>query len=221
MKLTSLLSERITVSAALTRVAILLCAAAFTVPIGASSPATAATIVNCSVANTFVWAAFDGAGTAGTTYYVLEFSNIGPEACTMHGNASVWAISKTGLHLGKPASHQGVPSTVTLAHDGTAHAILGVIDTGAACPGQGVQATGIRVVPPGQTLPNPAGEKNAVEYFPVKVCAHQSSMKVLPVRSGTGIPLYTTVRRMSGSSLIGFQLPPILAGFEEGAVSSA
>jgi hypothetical protein len=163
-----------------------------TVPIVSNSPAAATAIANCSAANTFVWAAFDGAGTAGTAYYVVEFSNIGSKACTLHGNASVWAISKTGLQLGKPASHQGVPSTVTLAHDGTAHAILGIVDTGAACPGQGVRATALRVVPPGQTLASPAGERDEVPYFPVQVCAHQSSMHVLPVRSGTGIPLYTT-----------------------------
>jgi hypothetical protein len=148
-------------------------------------------MARCSVANTFVWAAFEGNGTAGTTYYVLEFSNIGSKACTLRGNASVWAVSKTGLQSGKPASRQGVASTVTLVPDGTAHAVLGVVDTGAACPGQGVQAAGLRVVPPGQTLPNPAGEKDQVQYFPVKVCAHQSSMNVLPVRPGTGIPLYT------------------------------
>ena len=192
MKRVSLSSRRITLKAALASTAILFSAVNFTLPIVSNSPAAAATIANCSVANTFVWAAFDGAGTAGTAYYVLEFSNIGPKTCTLHGNASVWAVNKTGLQLGKPASHQGVPSTVTLKHYGTAHAILGVVDTGAACPGRSVQATGLRVVPPNQTLPNPAGEKDEVEYFPVDVCAHQSSMNILPVRSGTGIPLHTT-----------------------------
>ncbi len=190
--MTSLLSSRMTLHTTLTCAAILLSAVTVAGPLASSSPAAAATIANCSAANTFVWAAFDGNGTAGTTYYALEFSNVGSKACTLRGDASVWAVGKAGLQLGKPASHQGVPSTVTLAHDGTAHAILGVVDTGAACPGQGVQATGLRVVPPGQSLPAPAGEKDEVEYFPVEVCAHQSSMNVLPVRSGTGIPLHTT-----------------------------
>jgi hypothetical protein len=189
MKLTSFSDKRI---AALTITAILLSAVTSTAPMISSSPVAAATIANCSVGNTFVWAAFEGAGTAGTTYYVLEFSNVGSRTCTLRGNATVWAVNRTGLQVGKPATHQGVPSTVTLARDETAHSILGVVGTGAACPGQGLQATGIRVVPPGQTLPNPAGEKDEVEYFPVKVCAHQSSMHVLPVRPGTGIPLYTT-----------------------------
>jgi hypothetical protein len=151
-----------TLHTTLTCAAILLSAVTVAGPLASSSPAAAATIANCSAANTFVWAAFDGNGTAGTTYYALEFSNVGSKACTLRGDASVWAVGKAGLQLGKPASHQGVPSTVTLAHDGTAHAILGVVD------------------------------KDEVEYFPVEVCAHQSSMNVLPVRSGTGIPLHTT-----------------------------
>ena len=178
--------------AALAIAAILLFAVTSTAPMISSSPVAAATIANCSVGNTFVWAAFEGAGTAGTTYYVVEFSNIGSAACTLHGNATVWAVNKTGLQVGKPATHQGAPGTVTLARDGTAHSILDVVDTGATCPGQSLQSTGIRVVPPGQFLPNPAGEKDEVKYFPVEVCAHQSSMHVLPVRPGTGIPLYTT-----------------------------
>lgn len=192
MKRSSLLSRRITLKVALTSMAILFSAVSFTRLIASNSPAAAATIASRSVANTFVWAAFDGTGTAGTTYYVLEFSNIGSKTCTLHANASVWAINKTGLQLGRPASHQGVPSTVTLKHFGTAHAILGVVDTGAACPDKSVQATGLRVVPPRQTLPNPADEKDEVEYFPAGVCAHQSSMNILPVRSDTGIPLYAT-----------------------------
>ena len=189
MKLSSFSGRRIVASAI---TAILLSAATSTAPMFSSSPVAAATIANCSVGNTFVWAAFEGAGTAGTTYYVLEFSNVGSTTCTMRGNATVWAVNRTGLQVGKPATHQGVPGTVRLASGGTAHSILGDVDTGAACPGGGLRATGIRVVPPGQTLPIPAGEKDEVGYFPVEVCAHQSSMHVLPVRPGTGIPLYTT-----------------------------
>jgi hypothetical protein len=122
----------------------------------------------------------------------LEFSNIGPTTCTLNGIASVWAVNRALVQLGKPATRQGSSSAVTLAPDGTAHAILGVADTGALCPGQAVQATGLRVIPPGQSLTTAVGEKDAIEYFPVEVCAHQSSMHVEPVRPGTGIPLYTT-----------------------------
>jgi hypothetical protein len=94
MKLTSFSDKRI---AALTITAILLSAVTSTAPMISSSPVAAATIANCSVGNTFVWAAFEGAGTAGTTYYVLEFSNIGSRTCTLRGNATVWAVNRTGF----------------------------------------------------------------------------------------------------------------------------
>jgi hypothetical protein len=159
--------------------------------VASAAPGAQAAVASCRAANTEVWAAFEGNGTAGTTYYELELSNIGSRACTLRGYPSVWAVSVDGLQMGEPASHQGVPSTVTLEPGATSHAILGVVDTGALCSGPGVTAAGLRVVPPGQSLPRPAGEADEVENFPVQVCAHQSSMNVRPVRSGTGIPDYT------------------------------
>ncbi len=189
MKLTSLLNRR---TASLASVAIVLTVATLTAPWAAESSIAAASSPRCSATNTFVWAAFDGSGTAGTTYYVLEFSNIGSTTCTLNGLANVWAVNRALVQLGKPATRQGSASAVTLAPDGTAHAVLGVTDTGALCPGQALRATGLRVIPPGQSLTTAVGEKDAIEYFPVVVCAHQSSMHVGPVRPGTGIPLHTT-----------------------------
>jgi hypothetical protein len=131
-----------------------------------------------------------GVGTAGTTYYWLEFSNVGHQPCTLHGFPDVWAVTLHRAEIGKPASHQSIaPSTVTLQPGATAHAILGVADTGAACPRQGVTAAGLTVVPPGQ--PMPVGEADQIENFPVTVCPHVSSMNVRPIHSGTGIPNYT------------------------------
>jgi hypothetical protein len=150
-----------------------------------------ASIGSCTGASTEVWAAVEGDGTAGTVYYELEFSNVGRQPCTLHGYPSVWGVSVTGVRIGEPASHRGVPTTVTLQPGATAHAILGVVDTGALCAGPGVAAAGLRVVPPGQTLPKPAGEADEVEHFSVQVCPRQSSMNVQPVHSGVGIPNYT------------------------------
>lgn len=192
MRVTPLLGRRSSVNRVLVSAAFLLSTAVAALPLASNTPAAAATTTACTSANTYVWASSTGNGTAGTTYYVLEFSNIGSKTCTLHGNATVWGVTRTGVQLGKPASAQGVASTVTLAHDATAHSILGVVDTGAACPGKSVNAAGLRVVPPGQTLPNPAGEKDEVQNFSVSVCVAKSSMNVQPVRAGTGIPLYTT-----------------------------
>ena len=187
MKLTLRDTRRLAVVAALAFGAILLPTAAL-----AASPASGArpTVASCQAANTEVWAAAKDIGTAGTTYYELEFSNIGTQPCTLHGFPDVWAVTLHGAEIGKPASHQNiVPSTVTLQPGATAHAILGVVDTGAMCGREAVTAAGLKVIPPGQ--PMPVGEADEVENFPVQVCPHVSSMNVRPIHSGTGIPGYT------------------------------
>jgi hypothetical protein len=181
--------RRLAVGAALACGAILVPTAALVASPASGAPAA---VASCTVADTEVWAAVEGDGTAGTTYYELEVSNVGHQTCTLHGYPRVWAVSLTGLQIGKPASHWGVPSTVTLRPGATSHAVLGVADTGAACAGSGVTAEGLRVVPPGETLPKPAGEADEVENFPLQVCPRQSSMNVRPITSGVGIPNYTS-----------------------------
>jgi len=156
-----------------------------------SSPASAATPA-CTAASTYVWAPYVGNGTAGTIYYVLEFSNVGTTTCTLSGFPRVWGVTVGGALVGKPASHQGSSLVVSLAPNQTAHAILGVVDTGALCGMKGVNAAGLRVVPPGQTLPASPGERDEVESFPLEVCSNESSMHVDAIHPGTGIPLYTT-----------------------------
>jgi hypothetical protein len=155
-------------------------------------PAEAASVASCRADSTQVWAAVEGVGSAGRISYELEFSNVGHKACTLRGYPAVWAVSKDGVQIGLPAARsRGVRSVVKLRPGATAHAILGVETTGAVCGTHGVAATGLRVVPPGQILPKPPGEADEVEHFPLQVCSSQSSMTVLPVHSGTGIPNYT------------------------------
>ncbi len=188
MKLTLRDARRLGVGAALACGAILLPTAAL-----AASPAAGAraTVARCQPASTEVWAAVEGVGTAGTTYYELEFSNVGTQPCTLHGFPSVWAVTLRGAEIGKPALHHGiVPTSVTLQPGATAHAVLGVVDTGAICGRQGVRGAGLVVVPPGQ--PRLLGEADGIESFPLQVCPHVSSMNVRPIQSGTGIPGYTS-----------------------------
>lgn len=172
--------------------ALLLASTILALPTVEGAPASAATLAPCSAANTFVWSADVGNGTAGTTYYILELSNVGSTSCTLDGFARVWAINTAGALVGKPASDRGAAAPVTLAPKSTAHAILGVVDTGALCGTHGVKSQGLRVVPPGQTLPASPGERDEVANYPLEVCSNESSMNVTAVRAGTGIPLYTT-----------------------------
>ncbi|HVB01438.1 MAG TPA: DUF4232 domain-containing protein [Acidimicrobiales bacterium] len=187
-----LAARRLVAGATLASAALLLPGVALIASALSSTLAAAAAVARCTAAGTRVWAAVEGAGTAGTTYYELELSNVGTKTCTLDGWASVWAVGTGGKQIGKPASHQGTPNTVTLTPGATSHVVLGVGDTGAICGSHGVQATGLRVVPPRQILPSPAGEADEIEHFSLQICPNQSSMHVLPVHSGTGIPNYTS-----------------------------
>jgi hypothetical protein len=144
---------------------------------------------SCTAAAIEAWASNEGNGTAGTTFYALELSNISSKTCTLHGFPSVWGISKTGARVGKPASHRGTPTTVILSAGATAHVVLGVIDVGALC-GSGVAAAGLKVVPPGQAAP--ASGRDEIDNFSLRVCPNASSMNVDSVHAGAGLPLYTT-----------------------------
>lgn len=168
--------------------ATLIATGALVAPAGAATPA-------CTATNTFVWAADIGSGTAGTTYYVIEFSNVGTAKCTLRGFSRVWAVNSTGARVGQPSTNVTTQVTVplvTLAPKATAHEVLGAADPGALCGGKSVNGTGLRVVPPGQSLPSPAGERDWIENFPLSVCASVSSLRLEPVRAGVGIPLYTS-----------------------------
>jgi hypothetical protein len=191
MKLTSRVKRWFSLSATLAGATILLATLATAVPLVAGAPAAAASLAKCSAAHTIFWAAVEGSSTAGTTYYELEFSNSGTKGCTFDGFPSVWAVDKNGVRIGKTAKDRSTPNTVTVGPGKTAHALLGVEDTGAICGKSGVEAAGIRVVPPNQVLPKSAGETDEVNNFPIRICVDQSSMNVLPIFSGTGIPKYT------------------------------
>lgn len=176
---------------ALACAATVLSAAALAGSTDATASTAASPLASCRAAGTEVWAAVEGAGTAGTVYYELELSNVGHRTCTLHGYPSVWAVNASGAEVGVRASDRDAPSTVVLRPGSTAHAVLGVTTTGAVCGTLSVAATGLRVVPPGQTLPKTPGERDWIERFPLQVCANQSSMHVYPVHAGTGIPNYS------------------------------
>ena len=151
MKLTLRNRRRLAVCAALVCGVIVLPATGLVASAASGAPAS---VARCSAASTEVWAAVEGDGTAGTVFYELEFSNIGHQTCTLRGYPDVWAITLTGHETGKPALHRGVPGTVTLRPGATAHAILGVVDTGALCSGPGVLAAGLREsFPPARLRP--------------------------------------------------------------------
>jgi hypothetical protein len=166
----------------------LACSAAL-VPValaGAAGPAHAAAVGPCSTGHLAIWLGDgEGGGTAGRTYYPLEFSNVGHSSCTLYGYPGVSAWGLDGKQIGVPASNSGAShSTVTITPGGTAHALLAIADWGALCS-KSVSALGLKVYPPGQ--------KGAQTFsFPLAVCASRSVLVSGPVRAGVGIPGYTT-----------------------------
>lgn len=191
MRLVTGLGRWLGVGRVIAFVAIVLSSAVLIESANSTTSTAASPVASCRAAGTEVWVPVEGAATAGPVYYQLEFSNVGHRTCTLRGYPSVWAVNAYGVKVGVPASHSGVPRTVVLRPGATAHAVLGVATTGAVCGTFGVAAAGLRVVPPGQTLPKTPGERDWVEHFPLQVCPIRSSMHVLPVHAGTGIPNYS------------------------------
>jgi Protein of unknown function (DUF4232) len=182
MKLTMRASRRLAAGVAVACAAIALPAAALAASGTPSRPATAAAPA-CGAASTQVWLGIPGDGTAGAVFYELEFSNIGHHTCSLFGYPGVSAVNGHGQQVGLPASHSGVRHPVTLTPGATSHVVMAIGDAGAFCA-HPVPAAQLRVFPPNQT------HSQLVELH-VQVCRHRVTMRVLPVRPGTGIPLFT------------------------------
>jgi hypothetical protein len=180
MNVTSRAARRVAGGLALAGVAALLPVGALAAPARPAMPAAAPA---CTGGHTQVWVGLPGDGTAGTTFYQLEFSNIGPAPCTMLGFPGVSMIRANGHQAGLGARRTGTAHRVTLAPGATAHAILGVTDAGAVCSHPARTVT-VRVFPPGQ---------RRAQFVPLalEACLHHSVLRVRPVRQGTGIPGFT------------------------------
>jgi len=139
----------------------------------------------CTPSGTQTWLGLGlGGATAGSTYYPLEFSNVGHHACTLTGYPGVSAY-RGAVQVGPAASRSGQShGTVTLAPGATAHAILRIVDWSALCSTE-VVADGLKVYPPAETRSEPIP-------FSFGACAHRGVLSIGAVRAGVGIPGYTT-----------------------------
>jgi hypothetical protein len=146
----------------------------------------AAAAARCTTAHLEIWFGLGlGGGTAGSTYYPLEFSNVGHQACTLNGYPGVSGFGSNGAQVGPAATRKtGSHGTVTLAPSATAHALLRVVDAGALCS-PSVTAAGLKVFPPGATRSQPIP-------FSFAACSNRGVLIVGPVRGGVGIPGFTT-----------------------------
>lgn len=146
---------------------------------GAHGRAHAAAAPACKAQQLVNWLNTNANGTAGTIFYELQFTNVGPK-CTLRGYPGVSAVSLSGHQIGKPARRtKGLKiKTVTVRTGKTVRAAVGIEDTGAFSVSKchPAQAAGFRVF-----APNAASA--TVIPFPFSVCSTgQSSLAVRPVR---------------------------------------
>ena len=134
----------------------------------ATTAARAAATPRCATSQLVVWLDTRGNGTAGSTYYNLEFTNLSGHRCTLLGYPGVSGVDLRGRRLGTPARrnpHAPVRA-VGLAPGASASAVLQITDTGVfprrSC--RVVSAGGLRVYPPAQI-------RSKVVPFPFRACS--------------------------------------------------
>jgi hypothetical protein len=97
-------------------------------------------------------------GTLGSSYQVIDFTNISAVTCTLYGYPGV------SLAGGRPVTQIGLAATenpkpprelLTLAPGATVNALLRIVDIGVYSPSKcgPVQATYLQIFPPNQTTP--------------------------------------------------------------------
>ncbi len=182
-------TRRTVIAAAVASAAILLPAVALASSAGTAAPVAAAA-ARCPRADLTSWIGEPGDGTAGSTYYQLEISDISHHACTLYGFPGVSAVGTGGGQLGSPARRAPghAVKTVTLAPGQTAHVILQVVDVGVYSSSACHQATAseLRVYAPGDY-------SSMVIPVALRACAKAGPvfLNVSPVLAGTGIPGYS------------------------------
>jgi len=147
----------------------------------AAGAAAAAAAPACTTSSLDVWLdTGGGGGTAGGTYYDLQFTNLSAHPCTLYGYPGISAVNLSGKQLGAAARRdaQHASTTVTLAAgtgqnllSATATAVIKITDSGVYGPTAcgSVNAAGLRVYPPGQTA-------SRVVPFPFAACQHSANI---------------------------------------------
>lgn len=146
--------------------------AAYAATSSGTAATSAASIPRCTASDLGVWLAVDqGNGTAGTSYYPLEFTNLSHHTCYLYGYPGVSALARNGIQLGSPADWGSLRGAriVNVAPGATAHTLLGyhdvLVGTEPGCH-QVSSAVELRVYPPGQRSATFAA-------FSFEVCSHR------------------------------------------------
>ena len=131
-----------------------------------SASASPAAISRCTSNNLAVWVDADSAdGTAGTTFYLLEFTNTGRSTCYLNGWPGVSAPPLGRVQLGAAAARQnGAPAkNIDIAPGATAHSVLGYEDIQVDPTCKPANAALLKVFPPNSRTADHA-------FFSLSVC---------------------------------------------------
>jgi hypothetical protein len=173
---------------AIATAAVLLPAVALASPGSKTSGAAPAAAHRCHAGDLTVWLGSPGNGTAGSTYYDLEFSNTSGTTCTLYGYPGVSA-NNGGRELGSAAGrdHSRPSTLVTLRRGATAYVFLEITEAGnyspAAC--KPVSAQFLRVYAPGAY-----NSLNMPFQGSFQACSRRGPvyLHVTAMIAGTGIP---------------------------------
>ncbi|MHB1809381.1 MAG: DUF4232 domain-containing protein [Solirubrobacteraceae bacterium] len=161
------------------------CAVALTLPMSLASAREAKparTASTCASSGLVLWLDTQGNGSAGSSYYKLELTNLSGRTCTLAGFPRVSAVGLGGRQLGSSARREGsAGKSVTLAGGATAMAMLRIVEAGnypASKCGR-VTAAGLRVHPSGQ------GSAKTIP-FPFEACSRSGPayLAIGPVKNG-------------------------------------
>ena len=113
-------------------------------------------------------------GTAGSTYTVIDFTNISDVTCTLYGFPGVslaGGTPVTQIGLAAAENHATARQLVTLAPGQVASALLRIVDAGNYAPAKcgPVTASYLQVYPPNQTRPGYLSYKSTACSKPVQI----------------------------------------------------
>ena len=155
--------------------------AAWAASAASAAPTAPAAISKCPATHLAVWVNADSAnGTAGTTFFTLDYTNTSRTTCFLDGYPGVSATTLNGAQIGKAATrNNATPARVIdLAPGATAHSNLGYHDIVIEPSCKERTPAFLKVFAPNDTVAKRA-------FFSLTVCAAgQSDFSVTRVQAG-------------------------------------
>lgn len=122
----------------------------------------------CTLSGLVIWLDTRGGGTAGATYYYVEFTNLSGHLCALSGYPRVTGINLVGQQLGSVGAPESTakPGFVLIASGARASMALRITDVNNFVPSacNKVMAAGLRVY-------SPSGTGFRIIPFPFEACS--------------------------------------------------